>query len=225
MKILTDKPNKRPFLILICLVILALILCGVYWIYTLRVAHSSFENYYNFRGCVQLLEKTDTYGICKLSSGKIIEIVEYQNKWFLDGDLPSGASDPSVVYINTEYGFTFSLPLDWKGYSIVKNTWKGYPLNSATTEEAGPTLLLRNPNWTPAKHYEDIPIMIFTIPEWNSYVAEDFSVSAAPIPASEIARNDEYVFALPPRWDYDFSEGYQEAQNILNTKPLYPFNL
>ena len=109
MKILTDKPNKRPFLILICLVILALILCGVYWIYTLRVAHSSFENYYNFRGCVQLLEKTDTYGICKLSSGKIIEIVEYQNKWFLDGDLPSGASDPSVVYINTEYGFTFSI--------------------------------------------------------------------------------------------------------------------
>ena len=61
MKILTDKPNKRPFLILICLVILALILCGVYWIYTLRVAHSSFENYYNFRGCVQLIEKTDTY--------------------------------------------------------------------------------------------------------------------------------------------------------------------
>lgn len=61
---------------------------GVGEFFFLRKAHSSFENYYNFRGCVQLLEKTDTYGICKLSSGQTIKIVKYQNKWYLDGDLP-----------------------------------------------------------------------------------------------------------------------------------------
>jgi hypothetical protein len=134
------------------------------------------------------------------------------------------ADDSPVIYKNAEYGFTFSLPADWKGYSIVKSSWKGYPLAS-TTPQAGVTLLIRNPNWTSSVHYEDIPIMIFTISEWNSYAAGDFSTSAAPFPASELGRNNRYVFALPPRWDYDFSQGYQEAENILNAKSLHPFNL
>jgi hypothetical protein len=60
---------------------------GFYWVNKLRIAHSSFENYYNFRGCTQLLEKTDTYGICRLTSGENIKLVKVNNKWFLDGDL------------------------------------------------------------------------------------------------------------------------------------------
>lgn len=55
----------------------------------LRKAHSTFENYYAFRGCAQLLEKTDDYATCKIGNGQIIKIVKYQNKWFLDGDLPN----------------------------------------------------------------------------------------------------------------------------------------
>ncbi|MDE2399802.1 MAG: hypothetical protein KGL67_02215 [Patescibacteria group bacterium] len=132
--------------------------------------------------------------------------------------------ESSVTYTNNDYGFTFSLPDDWKGYSVVKSTWDG--TSQANTKVAtGATLLIRNPNWTAEKHYEDIPIMIFTIKQWNSYIAGDFYTGAAPINASELARNNLYVFALPPRWNYDFSEGYQEAENILNTKPLHPFNL
>ncbi len=57
------------------------------WFY-LREVHSTFENYYAFRGCVQLLEKTDTYGICKTSSGQTIKIVNIEGKWYLDGDGP-----------------------------------------------------------------------------------------------------------------------------------------
>ena len=57
------------------------------WFY-LREAHSTFENYYVFRGCVELLQKTDNYGICQTGSGQTIKIVKYQNKWYLDGDLP-----------------------------------------------------------------------------------------------------------------------------------------
>jgi hypothetical protein len=69
-------------------VILLVLIFGVsQWLY-LRKAHSTFENYYAFRGCVQLLEKTADYGICKTNSGQRIKIVEYQNKWYLDGDLP-----------------------------------------------------------------------------------------------------------------------------------------
>ena len=130
-----------------------------------------------------------------------------------------------VTYNNTDYGFTFSLPDDWKGYSIIQNTWQGNPITTTTEEETGPKLLIRNPNWTPAVHYEDIPIMIFTIAQWNSYTAGDFSVSAAPINATELARNNTYVFALPPRWDYDYNQGYIEAENILKSNPLKAFDV
>ena len=136
-------------------------------------------------------------------------------------------SDPAsypTVYVNTDYGFTFSLPADWKGYSIVPGTWEGTPL-AATPAITGPQLLIRNPNWTASDHYEDIPVLVFTIAQWNSYTAGDFAVSAAPINASEIARNDTYVFALPPRWDYDYSQGYQEADTIVAAKTLVPFDL
>ncbi|MBU6389224.1 hypothetical protein KGQ71_01780 [Patescibacteria group bacterium] len=54
----------------------------------LKRAHSSFENYYAFRGCQQLLERTSDYGVCRTDSGAVIKIVKYQDKWYLDGDLP-----------------------------------------------------------------------------------------------------------------------------------------
>ncbi|MEI7810355.1 MAG: hypothetical protein WCI41_02235 [bacterium] len=133
--------------------------------------------------------------------------------------------DSIVVYSNTDYGFNFSLPDDWKGYSIVTNTWNGNPLTTNTKEETGPTILIRNPKWTSAVHYEDIPIMVFTLAQWDSYVKEDYAVSAAPISATELARNNTYVFALPPRWDFDYSEGFQEAENILRMNPIKVFDL
>jgi len=84
------SPNAQRTLIiiLIALVILLVLAFGIsQWLY-LRKAHSTFENYYAFRGCVQLLEKTDDYGTCVTNSGQTIKIVKYQNKWYLDGDLP-----------------------------------------------------------------------------------------------------------------------------------------
>ena len=78
--------NKNITLAIVILVIFLIL--GFFWINKLRVAHSTFQNYYNFRGCVSLIEKTDTYGICKLASGKIVKLVKFQNKWYLDGDLP-----------------------------------------------------------------------------------------------------------------------------------------
>ena len=53
-------------------------------------AHSTFEDYYAFRGCTQLLERTADYGICRTTGGDTIKIVKFKNKWFLDGDLPCG---------------------------------------------------------------------------------------------------------------------------------------
>ena len=71
--------------------IAVLIVAGMFCVYQIRVlnsAHSTFENYYRFRGCSLLVEKTDTYGTCKLTSGQTIKIVEIQNKWYLEGDGP-----------------------------------------------------------------------------------------------------------------------------------------
>jgi len=63
---------------------------GIYQVLYLRKAHSTFENYYAFRGCTQLLERTQDYGICTISSGRTIKIVKFQGKWYLDGDVPCG---------------------------------------------------------------------------------------------------------------------------------------
>jgi hypothetical protein len=130
----------------------------------------------------------------------------------------------SIVYKNTEYGFDFTLPVNWQGYSIVKDTWVGISA-TATSTQHGPKLLIRNPKWTTAAPYEDLPIVIFTIAQWDAYLAESFSVFAAPIRATELGRNNVYVFALPPRWDFDYSLEYKEAEDIIAGNPLQAFTL
>ena len=63
---------------------------AVDWVFILQKAHSSFENYYAFRGCKQLIGKTADAGYCRTAAGQTIKIVKFQNKWYLDGDLPCG---------------------------------------------------------------------------------------------------------------------------------------
>jgi hypothetical protein len=53
-----------------------------------RAAHATFDSYYAFRGCTQLLEKTDTYGTCKTASGQTIQIILIDGKWYLENDGP-----------------------------------------------------------------------------------------------------------------------------------------
>ena len=81
--------NKTVMGVLI-LAAMMIFAAGVDWILILRKAHSTFENYYAFRGCQRLVSKTNDAGYCKLASGQIIKIVKFKNKWYLDGDLPCG---------------------------------------------------------------------------------------------------------------------------------------
>ncbi len=109
----------------------------------------------------------------------------------------------TIVYRNLQYGFCFVLPASWKGYTIVTGKWNGMILsNGPGSGQAvqGPQLLIRNPKWTAANPYQDIPIMVFTPAEWQQADDGDMSVSAAPIGPSELGHNSKYVFALPPRW-------------------------
>jgi len=136
-----------------------------------------------------------------------------------------GYTGTVVAYKNDQYGFMFSLPNTWKGYSIVTGKWEGYDLTQHHPQgdvitERGPEISIRNPKWTQQVPYQDIPIMIFTIDQWNSLNQEKFHIGAAPINPSELGRNDRYVFALPARYNYAYPEGYQEVDEILSGNPL-----
>lgn len=131
----------------------------------------------------------------------------------------------TTVYSNKDYGFTFTLPSSWSGYTVVKNVWEGNRLNGKDKKETGPKLLIRNPKWTEGKPYEDIPVLVFTTAQWDSYIKENFAIGAAPIKATELGRNNRYVFALPARWNFDYSEGYKEAEEIVNSNPLRAFDI
>jgi hypothetical protein len=138
------------------------------------------------------------------------------------GQATSTAASFPVKYNNAEYGFIFSLPADWQGYSIYAKQWTGNPLpgSSYTKAITGPEIYIRNPNWTAQNPYEDIPIMIFTPAEWSEVQNQTLAVSAAPIGPTELGSNKNYVFALPPRYDYDFHTGYQEVEKIMQSNPL-----
>ena len=69
----------------------AVLAAGGFFLYEnnkLTTAHSTFENYYAFRGCTELIDRTDTYGDCKLADGSTIKIVLISGKWYLEGDGP-----------------------------------------------------------------------------------------------------------------------------------------
>lgn len=79
--------SKIFWIVLACFVLIGGVFAVSEWNY-LRIAHSTFDNYYAFRGCTQLVSRADTSGACKLANGQTITIVEFNNKWYLQGDLP-----------------------------------------------------------------------------------------------------------------------------------------
>ena len=138
---------------------------------------------------------------------------------------PSSSTDTnSIVYKNTQYGFNFTLPESWKGYSIVSSHWEGIALkgqqSGQTVGETGPIISIRDPKWTSQTPRQDIPIMVFTLDQWNSLQQDVFHIGAAPIGPSELGRNNSYVLALPARYNYAFPAGYKDVESILESKPL-----
>ena len=132
---------------------------------------------------------------------------------------PTAAKQSNPIYVNQQYGFRFDLPTDWKGYTVRMEQWDGTTQTNPPRKEHGPKIILRDPRWTESAPRQDIPIMVFTLAQWN----EDLVVSAAPIPPSELGRNTRYVFALPPRYNFAFPDGFQEVETILQGKPLHAF--
>ena len=128
----------------------------------------------------------------------------------------------SFQYKSYQYGFCFSLPETWKGYTTTLDQWEGSSQgpNGESTVARGPIISLRHPEWTAVDPRQDIPIMVFTRAQWRALENGDFWVSAAPIGPSELGRNSKYVFALPPRFEYAFPTGVEEVLEIVKNRPL-----
>jgi hypothetical protein len=80
--------KNRLFIAIIGVAVLVVLIFGIKEAIRTDTAHQTFENYYAFRGCVQLVDRTDTMGHCKTADGQTIKLVKFNNKWYLDGDLP-----------------------------------------------------------------------------------------------------------------------------------------
>jgi len=129
-----------------------------------------------------------------------------------------------IEYHNTEYGFSFALPADWQGYSIIVGNWTGDVSDSSKGDVPalqGPLISIRHPLWTAQNPRQDIPILIFTHPQWDALQRGEFLVSAAGVGPTELGQNANYAFALPPRYDYALLPGYEEVEKIMEGNPLH----
>jgi hypothetical protein len=132
------------------------------------------------------------------------------------------SSAQSLLYKNTRYGFSFLLPETWKGYTILTDKWEGGDPEKGSVEH-GAVISIRHPDWTKEKPRQDIPIMIFTVAQWDSIEHGNLSVSAASVGPAELGRNRKYVFALAPRVSNSDLAGGAEVNEILKHDPLRPF--
>ena len=83
--------KKNPWIQITLIAIVALGTLFTWQVLSLQKAHGTFDNYAAFRGCAQITSHTDTTGTCVTNSGQSIKIVKFDNRWFLDGDLPQCA--------------------------------------------------------------------------------------------------------------------------------------
>lgn len=133
-----------------------------------------------------------------------------------------------IIYRNTQYGFSLDLLASWKGYTVIVSNWEGYiddEIKGDVVSYTGPKIIVRHPKWTTSKPYQDIPIMVFTLEQWDLYSRGLFMVSSAGVSAPEIGRNNVYVFATPPRWigNGDAPATY-EARDVLKTFKTFNFS-
>ena len=138
---------------------------------------------------------------------------------------PPKQADPDVIYRNANFGFSLPLPDSWEGYTVLMENWEGTWLDgSGGDDPQGPMISIVHPDATTQQPRQNIPIMVFTIEQWNQLQLEEFSVSAAPFPPAELGRNSIYVFGLPPRYNYAYLEGWEEVEQILSGSPLVTFD-
>lgn len=153
----------------------------------------------------------------------VLAVEKADGKWVITAvKLDAYEQTDPTLYKNMQHGFSFQLPESWKGYMVISDEWKGFAVEASSDVPAqtGPLLSIRHPQWAAENPRQDIPIMVFTLDQWNAVQQRELSVGAAPVPPSELGRNSQYVFALPARYNFAFPTGYEEVEQILAGDPL-----
>ena len=130
-------------------------------------------------------------------------------------------SDLPIRYHNAQDDFTFYLPASWKGYSVAAKQWEGETYlpkkNKDVVLAHGPIIVLRNPQWKTNNLYQDIPVYIFTRPQWDDIHLGKYDAAGAGGVIYELWHNDKYVFGIHSRYNADDSvNGWKETQVIVN---------
>ena len=139
--------------------------------------------------------------------------------------IPPEQETSLVEYYNADLGFRFSLPVSWEGFSILTSEWEGWGSGDSGdgVVEQGPMISIVHPESAAQQPRQEIPIMVFTIEQWDRLLRYGTHIGAAPIGPAELGRNSHYVFALPARYNYAFLEGWEEVEQILQGDPLVTF--
>jgi hypothetical protein len=184
-----------------------------------------FKNEYEVKG--QIIELTS---VEKANNGIFarrsitLTVAKVNNKWLINKTvLGAYEANLAVSYINTKYGFKFTLPENWRGYKILSSKWEAISVDNSSEEKAaitGPMISIRHPEWTTKVPRQDIPIMIISIKQWNLLMQDKYHIGAAPIGPYEINRNTRYVFALPARYNFAYLKGYEEVEKIIKSNPI-----
>lgn len=153
---------------------------------------------------------------------KIFKITPVKNE--ISIPIQTNSQVSSIKYNNTQYSFSFTLPISWSGYAILIKNWEGNTIDEQPNKNIkGPEILIRHPLWTSTNPRQDIPIMIFTPTQWDLIKQEKLSLGAAPIGPSELGRNNNYIFALPARYNFAYLIGFEEVEEIIKNNSLHAF--
>ena len=131
----------------------------------------------------------------------------------------SAGGNRTITYVNREFGFRFTLPRSWRGYTacIEKHELAG---DEAKAHGVSASFrILRISHFLGNAQYprEDIPILIFTPRQWKLVRDQIIPFGAAPFPPYELDHNARYVFALPARFDLE------EVVRVIHDKPPHAF--
>ena len=133
--------------------------------------------------------------------------------------------ETQIEYRNSDLGFSFSLPSSWEGFTVQNIEWEGLKSGDLGDEvvQRGPLISIVHPKSSVQQPRQNIPIMVFTIDQWDQLQQGEWHVGAAPIGPSELGRSSKQVFALPARYNYALLEGWEEVEQILQSHPLATF--
>ncbi len=118
----------------------------------------------------------------------------------------STTASSTLLYENTDFGFSLTLPKSWDGYKVATGT-----------VQYGRTITITPPSSVDEMTREFVPVLIYPIDKWTEWEKNNFEdyPTAAPIGPTERARNKDYVFATAPRYNFGFGADPKIVEEIV----------